>query len=157
MKTRCGPEEWTVGSFGRQRRRRYEAGGRSRDSPFSFFFSLHNYVRGTHTPRCAHSARMRVEDFLCCDLRQGPRSVSFVFPLFSVVYIPLRGEKTVNETQSINQSTRLHPVSLLLINSIAIEPERGRQRVIFQFPARFRVIVAGREILQGFALASFSK
>jgi hypothetical protein len=46
---------------------------------------------------------MRVEDFLCCDLRQGPGSVSFVLS-FSVVYIPLRGQKTINETKSINQS-----------------------------------------------------
>jgi hypothetical protein len=53
-------------------------------------------VRGTHTPSYAHSAMMRAKDLLCCGLRQGPRSVSFVF-WNSVVYIPLWGEKTVNE------------------------------------------------------------
>jgi hypothetical protein len=97
---RRGPGEWTARSFGRQRRRRYEAGGCSRELPFSRFFTM---LGGLTPRRCAHSARMRVEDFLCCDLWHGPDR----FPLFllsSVVYMPLRGGRTINETQSINQS-----------------------------------------------------
>jgi hypothetical protein len=67
-------------------------------SLFRFFsFRAIQYVRGLIPRGRAHSAKMRVEDFLCCDLRQGPGSISFVLS-FSAVYIPLRGEQTINET-----------------------------------------------------------
>jgi hypothetical protein len=60
---------------------------------------LGNKGGGVYEAKCVHSA---MEDFLCCDLWRGPRSVSFVLS-FSAVYIPLRGEKTI---KSINQSRR---------------------------------------------------
>jgi hypothetical protein len=82
MKTRHGLEEWTAGSFGRQRRRRHETGGRSCNFPFSSF--LGDLYRGAHIPRCA---RMRAEDSLCCDPRLEPRSVSFVFPFLLSTYL----------------------------------------------------------------------
>jgi hypothetical protein len=71
----------------------------------SLFLLFYTFMLGGLLPRrSAHSTRMRAKDFLCCDLRQRLRSVSFVFLLFFVVYIPPRGEKTINEIQSINQS-----------------------------------------------------
>jgi hypothetical protein len=72
---------------------------------FYFFLSFHTFMLGGLIPRrCAHRARMMVKDFLCCDLRQGPRLVSSV-PLFSVVYIPLRGERLyTRRIHSFNQS-----------------------------------------------------
>jgi hypothetical protein len=49
---------------------------------------------------------MRVKVFLCCGLRQGPRSVSFVL-WSSAVYIPLWDERTVNEIERKKEKMHL--------------------------------------------------
>jgi hypothetical protein len=54
-------------------------------------FAFRVSVRGTHTPSYAHSAMMRAKDFLCYGLRQGPRSVSFVFWNFCSLHTPPLG------------------------------------------------------------------
>jgi len=54
-------------------------GGANLTITFSFL-SLYTFVRGIHTPRFAHSATLRVEDFLRCCQRRGHRPVSFALP-----------------------------------------------------------------------------
>jgi hypothetical protein len=83
-----------------------------------------NSVRGTQTPGYAHSATMRVKDFLCCGLRQGPRSVSFVFFL---VYIPLWGERTINERET-NKQNYLTYVQATISNKYTVIPSIDSQR-----------------------------
>jgi hypothetical protein len=62
----------------------------------SLFFASISFVRGTHTPRIAHSARWgwRIS-FVWASRRGGSR-----FPLSFVVYILLRSEGTINEIQT---------------------------------------------------------
>jgi hypothetical protein len=92
VKMKHEPGGWTTGWSGKQRRMQHGTGRPSRGFTFLSLF----YIRGTHTPRCAHSAMMRAEDSPCCGLRQEPRPVSFVFfssfSFIPVVYIPLWGK-----------------------------------------------------------------
>jgi hypothetical protein len=47
--------------------------------PFLLFLHILFFVRGTHTPRLAHSALLRAEDLLCCSSpAEGRELVPFV-------------------------------------------------------------------------------
>jgi hypothetical protein len=68
-------------------------------SPFYLVSTLSvSFVRGTHTLRMAHSAGWGRRISYVWANTQGRQPVSFV-----TVYIPLRGEWTLNENKSINQ------------------------------------------------------
>jgi hypothetical protein len=75
-----------------------QGGARAGDTCRSFvlIFASISFVRGTHTPRIAHSARWgwRIS-FVWASRRGGSR-----FPLSFVVYILLRSEGTINEIQT---------------------------------------------------------
>jgi hypothetical protein len=79
-----GPGGWTMGSGGGGTEPEGLAGG---SHLFLSFLPFRTVVLGGLTPRCAHSAMMKAEDFLCCGLRQEPRPVSFSFLLFFFISV----------------------------------------------------------------------
>jgi hypothetical protein len=90
-------KKWTSGLYGRLRRGG-QGGARTVDICRSLFliFASISFVRGTHTPRIAHSARWGWRISFVWASRRGDSR----FPLSFVVYILLRSEGTINEIQT---------------------------------------------------------
>jgi hypothetical protein len=90
-------KKWTSGLYGRLRRGG-QGGARAVDICRSLFliFASISFVRGTHTPRIAHSARWGWRISFVWASRRGDSR----FPLSFVVYILLRSEGTINEIQT---------------------------------------------------------
>jgi hypothetical protein len=65
-----------------------------------------SFVRGTHTPRIAHSARWGWRISFVWASRRGDSR----FPLSFVVYIVLRSEGTINEIQTKPNPSLLYPL-----------------------------------------------
>jgi hypothetical protein len=70
---------------------------------YPFLLCPHHFLRGTHTPRMAHSEGWGRRISYVWASTQGRQPVSFV-----IVHIPLRGEWTLYENET-NKQTILHP------------------------------------------------
>jgi hypothetical protein len=98
-------DEWIVWEAEEEGARR-SPGLENRHHPSLFFVRFvsllsFNFVRGTHTPRKAHSARWGRRISFVVDRTQGRRPVSFV----KKVHIPLRGEGHKTRIKQTNKQT----------------------------------------------------
>jgi hypothetical protein len=92
--------------------------------PYFLIFASISFVRGTHTPRIAHSARWGWRISFVWASRRGDSR----FPLSSVVYILLRSEGTINENKSINHILHSTLATRELSSSCSNPPSSANHR-----------------------------